>query len=459
MRIFGRKKFFWQFLLQRSTFFVMGLLLLLCVSAAVAIRKTSAFSQDPAISFEVADYGLRQFVGKFQTSLKTAKIGSLGVCSSGVFHGDYFTAGKYEVSFFSAESSLLGCDDKLSEVTFIRSTSFYHGLSSVVQRWVGGAATRNEQPFSCSGSRPSNTAVYPGDDEGLTEDISWTYSETNTTLKCQYLCDSEYVWNGSACIKNTNSSPPPLKDVIYKGSLKLDVYPAVGVSANAPVLLFLHSGGWYKGDKTDDAARFGASLSALGITVVAPNYTLVPSGYYPTPLLDTDCVRRWIVANASAYSFDANNISLGGYSSGGHIALLYSLRSSAYQDTACPWGASSPSLRNVVALAGPTNLSTITGDVRIMANNFLNGASAVDASPITYASNKNSARYLLLHAQDDELVSFSSQAEPFYNALLASNPSTVQAKWYASGGHLFAFDSNTPTYHDVITVIRTFLEP
>ena len=66
----------------------------------------------------------------------------------------------------------------------------------------------------------------------------------------------------------------PLKNVAYKGSLALDVYPATGGNANAPVLLFLHSGGWFKGDKTDDAARFGESLSAQGITVVAPNYTL-----------------------------------------------------------------------------------------------------------------------------------------------------------------------------------------
>ena len=405
---FDKRRILESTLLQKKALLALSFLFLLTASAVVAIQKTSAYSQDPAISFEIADYGLRQFVGKFQDAKKTAKIGSLGSCTRGIFYEDYFTAGKYEVSFFDAQSSVLGCDKKLSSVAFIRSTSFYHGFSSVVQRWV---------------------------------------------------CDSGYVWNGSTCVKDTDSSSPPLRDVVYKGSLKLDIYPAAGGRANAPVLLFLHGGGWFKGDKTDDAARFGENLSAQGVTVVAPNYTLVPGGYYPDPILDTDCALRWIAANAPLYGFDVTKVSLGGYSAGGHISLLYSLRSSVYHDGACPWDVATPSLKNVVSLAGPTNLDTITGDVRGMALDFLDGVSPVEASPFTYAGNENASAYLLLQAKDDELVPFSEQAIPFYDALLAWNPPRVQAKWYDTGGHSFAYYSDTPVYRDVIQTVRAFLSP
>ncbi len=223
------------------------------------------------------------------------------------------------------------------------------------------------------------------------------------------------------------------------------------------MLLLLHSGGWYAGDKSEDSERIAKSLSALGITVVTPNYTLVPNAYYPTPLLETDCALRWIVANASSYGFDTSNISLGGYSAGAHLALLYSLRQSAYRDASCSWNVTSPSLKKVVSLAGPTDLSTLTGDVLIMANAFLNGASASEASPITYAGNQNASKYLLLQARDDELVSFDSQSVPFYNKLLTWKPIAVQAKWYDSGGHLFAYSSGTDIYNDVIQQIQSFL--
>lgn len=447
-----------KFLVRKSVLLFSVFLILLGISTILAIRKTSAFSMDLSVSFEVANYGLRLYVEKVRNSSSDLSLQDLGTCAGGVFSGDYFGAGQFEVSFYGANSRRLGCGNKLSDVAFVRCTSFYRGLSSVVQQWVG-VAGEGGQKFSCTGSRPSNTKVYDNDDAGLTSNVSWKYSEENTESKCEYVCRSGYVWNGSECKEATTIPSPPLKNVAYKGSLALDVYPATGGNANAPVLLFLHSGGWFKGDKTDDAARFGESLSAQGITVVAPNYTLVPDGYYPAPLFDTDCALRWIVAHASQYKFSVENISLGGYSSGGHITLLYSLNSVSYRDTSCSWNVASPLLKRVVSLAGPTNFATLTGDVRDMAFNFLHGASSAEASPLSYASNKNASEYLLFQARDDELVSFSEQAVPFYNALLTWTPLRVQAKWYDTGGHLFAYDNSTPIYRDVIQNIRAFLAP
>lgn len=248
----------------------------------------------------------------------------------------------------------------------------------------------------------------------------------------------------------------PLKDIVYSKQLKLDVYPTS--SGSAPVVVYIHSGGWFKGDKSaDDGVTIPEDLAKKGLNAVSINYTLVPGGYYPTPLQDIDCALRWVAKNASAYGFDASRVSMGGYSSGGHLALLSSMRPNSYTDTACPSASvSRPSVQKIFSLAGPTNLANIGGSVQGMADDFLHGKSAGEASPLTYADSPNGLKYLLVHAKDDELVPFGSQATPFADKLSSWNP-PVQKKWYDTGGHLFAFGRSASRYDDTIATISTFL--
>ncbi|GAB3881482.1 hypothetical protein GCM10029964_037620 [Kibdelosporangium lantanae] len=60
------------------------------------------------------------------------------------------------------------------------------------------------------------------------------------------------------------------RDITYTGDLRLDVYHA----QDAPVVVYVHGGGWTRGDKATDGAKRLAPLSAYGVTVVAVDYTL-----------------------------------------------------------------------------------------------------------------------------------------------------------------------------------------
>ncbi|MCA9364691.1 MAG: alpha/beta hydrolase [Candidatus Moranbacteria bacterium] len=260
---------------------------------------------------------------------------------------------------------------------------------------------------------------------------------------------------------NGNGKTPALtyKDITYSKQLGLDVYPATSQKTSNPVVVYIHSGGWFKGSKSsDDGVLIPSDLSQKGVNVVSIDYTLVSNGYYPEPLEDVDCALRWVAENASKYGFDTQNVYMGGYSSGAHLALLSSFRPGTYRGTSCvAQEASRPQVKKVFSLAAPSDLTTINGSVRTMSNNFLHGASATEASPLTYAGTSNGSQYLLVHAKDDELVSFSTQALPLQNKLTPWNVSGSYM-WLNSGGHLFAFSRSAPAYNSVINAISNFLK-
>lgn len=61
----------------------------------------------------------------------------------------------------------------------------------------------------CTGSVPANATMYANDNVGLTASTAYTYSATNTAAKCQYSCKAGYTWNGSSCASTTTYSCSP----------------------------------------------------------------------------------------------------------------------------------------------------------------------------------------------------------------------------------------------------------
>jgi acetyl esterase/lipase len=75
------------------------------------------------------------------------------------------------------------------------------------------------------------------------------------------------------------------KDLVFaahdRSDLTLDIYGPP--HDDAPVAIYVHSGGWRSGDKADDGARRLTPLSACGVTVVAVSYRFVPCAV-PRPI-------------------------------------------------------------------------------------------------------------------------------------------------------------------------------
>jgi acetyl esterase/lipase len=102
---------------------------------------------------------------------------------------------------------------------------------------------------------------------------------------------------------------------------RLDIYRANGSPKAAPVLIYVHGGGWGRGDKRM-AKSLAPPYAERGIVVVSLNYRLAPQNKYPTFLRDLAAAVRWIKDNIGRYGGDPDRLVLAGHSAGAHLVAL-----------------------------------------------------------------------------------------------------------------------------------------
>jgi acetyl esterase len=113
-----------------------------------------------------------------------------------------------------------------------------------------------------------------------------------------------------------------LRDIVYGDDERhrLDVYLPVDGQALAPVVVFLHGGGFIRGDKADREA-VGHYFSRHGVVAVLPNYRLGPRHRWPAGAEDVSAVLRWARAHVADYRGNPEHIVLAGESAGAaHVA-------------------------------------------------------------------------------------------------------------------------------------------
>ena len=114
------------------------------------------------------------------------------------------------------------------------------------------------------------------------------------------------------------------KDVAYVNDgdplQAMDIY-APKDAKNAPVVVFIHGGGWNKRDK-DEVSSQPKLFNAAGIIVVSINYRLVPAVTHPENVRDVAAAVAWIAKNISKHGGDPGQIFVMGHSAGSHLAAL-----------------------------------------------------------------------------------------------------------------------------------------
>lgn len=102
----------------------------------------------------------------------------------------------------------------------------------------------------------------------------------------------------------------------------LDVYaPAEG--KNHPVVLWIHGGGWRRGDKTSVQKKPEAFVEK-GFVFVSTNYRFVPTVSVKEMTGDIAKAIRWVHDHAKEYGGDPDSIFVMGHSAGAHLAALVS---------------------------------------------------------------------------------------------------------------------------------------
>jgi acetyl esterase/lipase len=173
--------------------------------------------------------------------------------------------------------------------------------------------------------------------------------------------------------------------------------------AHSPLIVFVHGGGWSRGDMTmmDGSAKL-SHWHSLGYAVASIDYRLVPRARVEDETADVAAAVAFLRSNAVALRFDAGRIVLVGHSAGAHLVALIG--------TDPKWlngaGLTMDDVRGIVALDGaaydvPRQLRI---GARPMQKSYVQAfgddpARQKSLSPTLQADKPNSPAFLILHVQ------------------------------------------------------------
>ncbi|GAA3996217.1 alpha/beta hydrolase [Sphingomonas humi] len=173
------------------------------------------------------------------------------------------------------------------------------------------------------------------------------------------------------------------------------IMPA-GVDQKAPLLLFVHGGGWSIGDKRMEAGTKGAHFSAQGWAFASTNYRLVPAATVEQQAAD---VAAAIALLRRQPGIDPDRIVIMGHSAGAHLAALVASDPAYLKAAGVPLNA----VKGVVLLDGAGyDVPAQIGDARNRAQAMYTQAFSTDPkrqaalSPVTHAAAPNAGRWLIL---------------------------------------------------------------
>lgn len=211
---------------------------------------------------------------------------------------------------------------------------------------------------------------------------------------------------------------------IDQNLLSLDIYaPARGRACQpAPIVVWVHGGGWHAGDKSNQIPDKQSLFNGAGYLLISLNYRLSPEPpssdpqrvMYPTHANDVGKALGFIAAHAAEWGGDATRIALLGHSAGAQIVALLGTDPSLLNAT----GQNLSLLRCIGSFDTegydiPTTLQTAAGSQRAIYENAFGTDPAVwtRASPITYvAAGRGIPKFLLVSRGEPERR---AQAEAF----------------------------------------------
>jgi acetyl esterase/lipase len=211
---------------------------------------------------------------------------------------------------------------------------------------------------------------------------------------------------------------------------KLDVMaPAKGKSS--PVVVFLHGGGWIRGDKKI-YQYIQRRLASEGVVTVSANYRLSPEAVFPAFIDDGAEVVAWTSHNINNHGGDPEKIYLMGHSAGAHTVAMLGLNES-YLEKA---GVDQSVIKGVIPIAAPLMLKA--SQVPQLA--FVFGeAKDKDMWPLAFIDG-NEPPFLLIQGEKDPLV------QPIHSQMAEK---MIKAKGGKVSAHYFA-------NHDHMTIVGAF---
>lgn len=185
---------------------------------------------------------------------------------------------------------------------------------------------------------------------------------------------------------------------------KLDFWKAK--TANAPLVIFVHGGGWKRGDKGNSTGQFKAPhYLAQGYAFASINYRLVPDATVEQQAADVASAVAYFRKNAASFGIDPKRIILMGHSAGAHLSALVGTDPQYLRGV----GLDMSALAGVIPLDGAAYdvPAQMTDGARIMQDTYKQAFSTEPQrqkalSPFWQATAPNAPAFLILHVDRDD---------------------------------------------------------
>jgi acetyl esterase len=127
------------------------------------------------------------------------------------------------------------------------------------------------------------------------------------------------------------------------GSIDIRITRPLGRSADIPVVMYFHGGGWVVGDRETHDRLVRELAHAADAAVVFVEYSRAPEARYPIAIEEAYAATAWIKTNGASVGVKPARLAVAGDSAGGNMAAAVTLLAKArggpkidYQVLLCP---------------------------------------------------------------------------------------------------------------------------
>lgn len=206
----------------------------------------------------------------------------------------------------------------------------------------------------------------------------------------------------------------------------LDLYLPAERNERAPLIIWIHGGGWMGGSKEEPPMH---EFVDKGYAFAAINYRLTNEAHFPEIFYDCKAAVRYLRAHAQEYNLDPNRFGVWGYSAGAVMAALLGTTGDTRDLEGNEGNAEqSSALQAVVCWAGAGDLTKLNDEIRALRAQGVKTKLDIDTSqaPLTLylggkvedklelakqasAGNyvtKADPPFLVVHGKNDDVVPF-----------------------------------------------------
>jgi acetyl esterase/lipase len=228
---------------------------------------------------------------------------------------------------------------------------------------------------------------------------------------------------------------------------RLDLFVPEGLK-DAPVLIFVHGGGWTSGDK-HLYSFIGRTFAQQGLVTAVINYRLSPEVQHPAHIEDVARAFAWVYKNISQYGGNPEKIFVMGHSAGGHLTALLALDEKYLQ----AHGLTLTAIKGAIPISGVYDVSGMFTLYRTVFG--ADPQQRWDASPLAHVGS-NKPPFFVIYAQFD-LPGLDTQGQQLF-ALLKQNHNETALFETPGKDHATIIASigtpNDPTTEEILNFLR-----